>query len=361
MLARTWRRPSLSLAPSSSPAGATSSSWLPAVLRQLDELDPQLEHRRRQLGELRPERDRGAGRARPAGSRSVSVRRHEPPPTSRAESATLRTNRPARSGRASDRSTSVPSARRSVSSFPTASGNSSASTISAGGRRPRTRPLAAPARELPRPPALRPEPLGDGAAGKRRELAEPAHAELLAARACGRLGERQQLERERREEAAPRSSSTTSACPGRATFAAASAANRRSAAPARGSQAEPDRCERPLERRLQAAVEALDAPRLEVDATRAPADSTEKPASSSRRRTPSHSCSAAAGSCSTSTSSGHVASASPIRIPGRTPAPRPRPSPARAAAPSRAAARAPPGRARAPAGTAAPPAARTRG
>ena len=36
-----------------------------------------------------------------------------------------------------------------------------------------------------------------------------------------------------------RSSETISACPGRATFAAARAANRRSAAPARGSQTVP--------------------------------------------------------------------------------------------------------------------------
>ena len=43
------------------------------------------------------------------------------------------------------------------------------------------------------------------------------------------------------------------------------------------------------------------------------------PASSSRRRSCSHSSSTAAGSCSTSASSGQVASASPSRIPGRTP------------------------------------------
>src|SRR5205823_5099446 len=40
----------------------------------------------------------------------------------------------------------------------------------------------------------------------------------------------------------------------------------------------------------------------------------------SERTTSSHACSAAAGSASTSTSRGHVASASPRRIPGRTPA-----------------------------------------
>src|SRR5581483_4832083 len=50
------------------------------------------------------------------------------------------------------------------------------------------------------------------------------------------------------------------------------------------------------------------------------AGSTGKPTSSRRRTIPSHSCSATAGSCSTSTSDGHVASASPRRIPGRMPA-----------------------------------------
>ena len=59
------------------------------------------------------------------------------------------------------------------------------------------------------------------------------------------------------------SSETTSSCPGPATCAAASAANFRSAAPMRASHVGADRGERPLQRRLDAAVEPLDAARLE--------------------------------------------------------------------------------------------------
>ena len=54
-----------------------------------------------------------------------------------------------------------------------------------------------------------------------------------------------------------RSSETISTWPGRATLAAASAAKRRSAAPARGIPGRPDGRERPLERRLEPAVEPL--------------------------------------------------------------------------------------------------------
>ena len=53
--------------------------------------------------------------------------------------------------------------------------------------------------------------------------------------------------------------------PGRATLAAARAVKRLSAAPMRGSHVGADRRERALERRLHAAVEALDSARLEHD------------------------------------------------------------------------------------------------
>ena len=59
-------------------------------------------------------------------------------------------------------------------------------------------------------------------------------------------------------------------------------------------------------------------PPSETDATRLSGE-TAKPESSSRRSTPSHSRSTAAGSCSTSRSAGHIASASPRRMPGCTP------------------------------------------
>ena len=48
-------------------------------------------------------------------SRNVAVCRHEPPPTSRADTATFRAVRPPRSSRASRRSTRTESARASVS------------------------------------------------------------------------------------------------------------------------------------------------------------------------------------------------------------------------------------------------------
>jgi len=57
-----------------------------------------------------------------------------------------------------------------------------------------------------------------------------------------------------------------------------------------------------------------------LDMSPAVADSTEKPESSRPHTISSHACSAPAGSGSTSTRPGHVASASPSRIPGWTPA-----------------------------------------
>ena len=63
-----------------------------------------------------------------------------------------------------------------------------------------------------------------------------------------------------------RSSSTTTAWPGRAIAAAASAAKRRSAAPAQAIPGGADRGERALERGLDAAVEPLHPARVEVEA-----------------------------------------------------------------------------------------------
>ena len=166
------------------------------------------------------------------------LRRHEPPPTSRADSAIFRMNRSARSGRASSASSNAPKARRSVSSFPIASGNSSASTISAGGRRPRTRAGFPP---LARPQARRPS-------GPKRSATAPPGSPAScptfftpssrnSARRRGSNGTSSSGSGARNS--GSRSSATISTWPPRATVAAASAAKRRSAAPIRASQLVP--------------------------------------------------------------------------------------------------------------------------
>ena len=199
------------------------------------------------------------------GSRSVALRRHEPPPTSRAESASLRTNRPPRSGRAISVSTSAPKARRNVSSLPIASGNSSASTISAGGRRPRTRDDLPP---LARPQARRPSgPNRSATAPPGSPASCPTRftpSSCSSARRRGSIGTSSSGSGARKSRS--RSSETTKICPGRATFAAAKAANRRCAAPARGSQAVPTAVSARSQRRLEPAVQPLHPTRLEVDA-----------------------------------------------------------------------------------------------
>ena len=251
-------------------------------------------------------------------SRSVSARRHEPPSTSRADSASFRNGRPARSGRASRRSSSEPSARRSVSSFPTASGKTRTSASSAAGLRPRTLRLPPAAGEPPRLPPVDAEPLRDRAARELRELPDPAHSEPFELRvALARHGQKRERERleerlllllrdeqdltrprhaRRREcgEAPPRRSDAR--IPGRA-----------------------DGLQRALESRLPPPY-SRSTPRVSKTTTPCSTGSTANPASSRRRKTPSHSRSTAAGSRSTSTSDGHVASASPSRIPGLTPA-----------------------------------------
>ncbi len=276
------------------------------------------------------------------GSRSVTVRRHEAPPTSRAQSATFLGGRPARSGRASRRSTSTPSPRRSVSSLPTASGNSSVSWSDS--RRPSSAPPSRPA--LPSPGSRRAGRPAPTVRRRRHPVARQAvrscvprapPAPRSGSRSSGSSVSGSGARNER-----VRSSETISACPGRATFAAASAANRRSAAPARGVPGRPDRRERPLERRLEPAVEPLDPLRLEVDGARLgrldreagvlePAQDLlprlldRRPGPARRARAP-----------GTSRAPPRAAS------PAARPSPPRRPSPSRSAAPSRAAARAPP-------------------
>ena len=206
------------------------------------------------------ERRAAAAPGSAVGSRSVTVRRHEAPPTSRAQSASFprRAPRAFRSGEQAVEQHPEPSPERQLVGrlLP-------GTRASRAGRQPAV--VAAPSRPAPPSPgsrrAGRPAPI----VRRRRHPAArqavrscelpappaPRSGRARAAAACSGSGARNER---------VRSSETISACPGRATFAAASAAKRRSAAPARASQAEPDRRERPLERRLEAAVEPLDAP-----------------------------------------------------------------------------------------------------
>ena len=129
---------------------------LELLTRRLGQLDSSSRARLRARVALRASRQRRLQAiALGVGSRSVTVRRHEPPAASRRTAASLRANRPARSGSGSSRSSRVANARRSVNSFPTASGNSSSSTISAGCRRPRPRRAGRPGR-APGAPAVTP-------------------------------------------------------------------------------------------------------------------------------------------------------------------------------------------------------------
>ena len=103
------------------------------------------------------------------------MRRQDPPPTSRAETATLRNGRPARSGRAISRSSKRGAPQRQLVADRLGEGER---LCKLHGRRPPAHAAALPAaREPPRPPPLRPQPLRDGSARQAGEVAEPAHAE----------------------------------------------------------------------------------------------------------------------------------------------------------------------------------------
>ena len=60
----TWRRPSFNLPSTHFSLGPDELELLAAALGQLDRLEPQLEHGRRQLGELRRRARAGADRGR---------------------------------------------------------------------------------------------------------------------------------------------------------------------------------------------------------------------------------------------------------------------------------------------------------
>src|SRR5581483_4821826 len=188
------------------------------------------------------------------------------------------------------------------------------------GRRPATAHMRgrSASRQAPGAPAVRPQSFGDGAARKPGKLSQPANSErveLLVALPV----ERQQRQRERCEEAADllvaddeQLARLRDRCGG----------ERGEAAPRRSEARVPRRPTAASARRSAGSSPpySRSTPRVSKYATPVAAGSTAKPASSSERTTSSHACSAAAGSGSTSTSRGHVASASPRRIRGRTPA-----------------------------------------
>ena len=124
-----------------------------------------------------------------------------------------------------------------------------------------------PACEAPRPLPLRPQPLLDSAAGKRRQLAEPTHPEPFELGVPVRR-ERQQRERERLQEALLLLPLDDHCLPG------TGHARRREgdeATPTRACARVPGRSdggERLRERRLHPSVEPLDAAGLERDEAR---------------------------------------------------------------------------------------------
>ena len=105
------------------------------------------------------------------------MRRQDPPPTSRAETATLRNGRPARSG-PGDQPIEQRAERAPQRQLVADRLGEGERLCKLHGRRPPAHAAALPAaREPPRPPPLRPQPLRDGSARQAGEVAEPAHAE----------------------------------------------------------------------------------------------------------------------------------------------------------------------------------------
>ena len=264
----TWRRPSRSRPCSTSPSAATSSSCSPVCSASSDDLEPQLERRRRQLGELRRRARRAAapGRrsARAASPSGATRRRRRAAPRARPSSAAApRVPAVRAGGRAAPRALAGASAR--CRPLP---GTRASRARASAGRRRRDPPVLLAPRQAPGAPAVRPQSFGHGATRQPGKLSDRANSRAPPAPRSGSRSSGSSVSGSGARNERVRSSETISACPGRATFAAASAANRRSAAPARGVPDRPDRGERPLERRLEPAVEPLDALRLEVDRAR---------------------------------------------------------------------------------------------
>ena len=129
-------------------------------------------------------------------------------------------------------------------------------------------PVLLTSRQAPGAPAVRPQPFGDGAARQPGKLSDRSYSQLFELLVAVAL-EREQRQRQRREERARAVVGDDQRLPRPRDVRRG---ERREAplgrARARASQAEPDRRERPLERRLEPAVEPLDALRLEEDRAR---------------------------------------------------------------------------------------------
>ena len=147
--------------------------------------------------------------------------------------------------------------------MPTASGNSSVSCR--GSRRPPRRDPSRPRspRQAPGAPAVRPQPFGHGAARQPGKLSDRSYSQLLQLLVAAAL-ERQELQRQRREERAGAVVGDDQRLP---RLCHVRRRERRKPPLGRPGLRAPDRphCgERPLERRLEAAVQPLDPFRLEV-------------------------------------------------------------------------------------------------
>ena len=267
MLARTWRRPSLRRAFTSSPPGCTSSSCSADRLRELDRFEPELERRA-------PGSRAASGRAQRAGGPVGSrlAQRHRAPPRAAADEPRRERDlaeRPSRTLRPCEQPVEQ-RAERAPERQLVSDRLRELERLHELGRRPPAAhherlPAACQRPRLPSvPAAAAPRPLA-----RQRRRARPSCARrALRALRTGRP-ERQQRQRQRRQEASrparsrrrvPARDARRSPPRGRRTAARA--------APARGSQAGPTDGERTLERRLEPAVEPLDARRLEVDAAR---------------------------------------------------------------------------------------------
>ena len=197
MLARTWRRPSLRRLRSSAPA-ASSSSCRPVGLRQLDELEPELEDGSRQLREPRRERDADA-----VGLGARLAQGQRPPPRAAAdeprrerdlahEAVAALGSRERRLDERAERAAQrqlVPDRLRELERLREL--RRRAAAAHACGR--------AASRQAPGAPAVRPQSFGDGATREPGKLSKPAHSERFELVVTLPL-ERQQRQRQRCEE-----------------------------------------------------------------------------------------------------------------------------------------------------------------
>ena len=211
-----------------------------------------------------------AERSRPrsaVASRKVTVRRHEPPPTSRAASASFR-NGPPLTLRPGEQPVEECAERAPQGQLVRDRlGEGERLGQLCRGRSPTHAPALPAACEAPRPLPLRPQPLGDRRARQGGERSEGADAEALQL-GIPALVERQERERERLEERLllpplddHRLTGTCHARGGESD----------EAPPARAGPwvpGRPDGGERLAERRLHPSVEPLDPGRLEHDHSR---------------------------------------------------------------------------------------------